>query len=97
MVKNENVGYLSAFCCGVLVFNVWKDVGMTTVKFFQTLDTSRPQPKADKQPTFSFFAYELLFHRLKKEHTPKICLLYSVILNRHYFLPSMCLDLVVEH
>ena len=22
--------------------------------FFQTLDTSTPQPKADKQPTFSF-------------------------------------------
>ena len=84
MVKNENVGYLPAFCCGVLVFNVWKNVGMTTVKFFQTLDTSRPQPKADKQPTFSFFAYEP-FHHLKKGHTPNICLLCIVILNRRSF------------
>ena len=27
--KNENVGYLSAFRCGVLLSSVWKNVGVT--------------------------------------------------------------------
>ena len=28
-MKNENVGYLSAFVCGMLVSSVWNNVGMT--------------------------------------------------------------------
>ena len=50
-LSHENVGCLSDFGGGVLMSSVWNNVGTT---FFQILDTSTLQPKAEKLPTVLF-------------------------------------------